>query len=54
MGDKWETSERQVGDKLEISVKVCGPDHPERNASPETKAKSCGPGTQPFESLGNN
>ena len=45
----WETSERQVGDKSETSVKACGPEHPEWNASPETKAKSCGPGMQPFE-----
>ena len=38
-----------VGDKRETHVKACGPEHPEWNASPETKAKSCGPGMQPFE-----
>ena len=27
----------------------CGPRHPEWDASPETEAKSCGPGMQPFE-----
>ena len=43
---EWETS---VGDKWKTSVKSCGPEHPERNASPETKTKSCGPGMQPFE-----
>ena len=42
---EWETSGRQVGDKC----KGMRPEHPEWNASPETKAKSCGPGMQPFE-----
>ena len=58
---EWETS---VGDKRgksvrpkaprgrqawETNVKACGPQRPEWNASPETKAKSCGPRTQPFK-----
>ena len=38
MGDKWKTS-----------VNSCGPRHPEWDASPETEAKSCGPGMQRFE-----
>ena len=49
MGGKRETSGRQAGDKWETSVKACGPERPEWNASRETKAKSRGPGTQPFE-----
>ena len=43
---EWETS---AGDKWETNVKACGPQHPEWNASPETKAKSRGPGMQPFK-----
>ena len=42
---EWETSGRQAGNKCN-SMR---PEHPEWNASPETKAKSCGPGMQPFE-----
>ena len=42
---EWETSGRQVGAKC----KSMRPEHPEWNASPETKAKSCGPGMQHFE-----
>ena len=38
-----------MGDKGETSVNSCGPRHPEWDASPETEAKSCGPGMQPFE-----
>ena len=38
MKDKWKTG-----------VNSCGPRHPEWDASPETEAKSCGPGMQPFE-----
>ena len=38
-----------MGDKGEPSVNSCGPRHPEWDASPETEAKSCGPGMQPFE-----
>ena len=60
MGDKGETSvnscgprhpewETSVGDKWKTSVNSCGPRHPEWDASPETEAKSCGPGMQPFE-----
>ena len=40
---------RRVGDKGETSVNLCGPRHTEWDASPETEAKSCGPGMQPFE-----
>ena len=43
---EWETS---VKDKWKTSVNPCGPRHPEWDASPETEAKSCGPGMQPFE-----
>ena len=43
---EWETS---VGDKWKTSVNSCGPRHPEWDASPETEAKSFGPGMQPFE-----
>ena len=59
----WETSvncklmrpkEPRVADKCgrqvwETGVNSCGPRHPEWDASPETEAKSCGPGMQPFE-----
>ena len=38
MRDQWKTG-----------VNSSGPRHPEWDASPETKAKSCGPGMQPFE-----
>ena len=37
----------------ETNVKACGPQHPEWNASPETKAKSCGPGMLPFKRIKN-
>ena len=50
--NKWETSVKSCDPEhpeWETSVKSCGPEHPEWNASPETKAKSCGPGMQPFE-----
>ena len=40
---------RRVGDKGETSVNSCGPRHAEWYASPETEAKSCGPGMQSFE-----
>ena len=40
---------RRVGDKEETSINSCSPRHPEWDASSETKAKSCGPGMQPFE-----
>ena len=43
---EWQTS---VKDKWKTSVNSCGPRHPEWDASPETEAKSCGPGMQPFE-----
>jgi len=38
-----------VGDKGETSVNSFGPRHPEWDASPETEAKSFGPGMHPFE-----
>ena len=38
MKDKWKTG-----------VNSCAPRHPEWDASPETEAKSSGPGMQPFE-----
>ena len=38
-----------VGDKWDTSVTFYGARHPDWDASPETKAKSCGPGRQPFE-----
>jgi len=38
-----------VKDKWKTGVNLCGPRHPEWDASPETEAKSCGPGMQPFE-----
>ena len=38
-----------MGDKGETSVNSCGPRNPGWDASPETEAKSCGPGMQSFE-----
>ena len=38
-----------MGDKGGTSANSCGPTHLEWDASPETEAKSCGPGMQPFE-----
>ena len=49
VGDKWTS----VGDKWGTSGKTCGPERPEWNASSETKAKSCGPGMQPFQRIKN-
>ena len=59
MGDKCKLIRHKapsVGDKCgrqvqiwETSVNSCGARHPDSDASPETKAKSCGPGMQPFE-----
>ena len=43
---EWQTS---VKDKCKTGVNSCGPRHPEWDARPETEAKSCGPGMQPFE-----
>ena len=43
---EWQTS---VKDKWKTGVNSCGPRHPEWDASPETEAKSCDPGMQPFE-----
>ena len=37
----------------QVWEKRCGPRHPELDASPETEAKSRGPGMQPFESIKN-
>ena len=50
----WETSVscklmRPKAPRVADRCNSCGPRHPEWDASPETEAKSCGPGMQPFE-----
>lgn len=45
-----ENSGRQATDKGDANIKSCGPKFKEHsNATPKTEAKSCGPGTQAFQ-----